>query len=440
LGTYKPSEWNVYSEIKRKLVEDHKIPAQEIRFIQEAKTEVARKSMIQAMNDGHIRVMFGSTEMLGTGVNAQQRAVAVHHLDSPWRPSDLEQREGRAIRKGNEIAKLHADNKVDVIIYAVEKSLDSYKFNLLHNKQLFITQLKTNNIGSRRIDEGSMDEQSGMNFSEYVAVLSGNTDLLEKAKLEKKIAALESERQSFAKNKAISVHKLEDTVRTVDGNKELISRMKTDWETFNSRVQHDRDGNKLNPLKLDGVESNDVKILAAKLNHINDHATTHGEHYPIGELYGFKLLVKTEDTMKEGLFLKENRFFIEGEGHIKYTHNNGRIANDPKLAVNYFLHALEKIPSLMENHQKQDEKLSTDLPVLREVAQSVWRKEDELKAFKSELSALDRQIQLSLKPIDTGGDKKEHTQEHNRSIKDDSDYTALVPKVMRKAIIPRALL
>jgi N12 class adenine-specific DNA methylase len=144
LGTYKPGEWNPYSEIKRKLIDDHHIPAHEIRFIQEAKTETARKAMIQAMNDGHIRVLFGSTEMLGTGVNAQQRAVAVHHLDSPWRPSDLEQREGRAIRKGNEVAKLHADNKVDVIIYAVEKSLDSYKFNLLHNKQLFITQLKTN--------------------------------------------------------------------------------------------------------------------------------------------------------------------------------------------------------------------------------------------------------------------------------------------------------
>ena len=144
LGTYKPGEWNPYSEIKRKLIEDHHIPAHEIRFIQEAKNETARKAMIKAMNDGHIRVLFGSTEMLGTGVNAQQKAVAVHHLDSPWRPSDLEQREGRAIRKGNEIAKLHADNKVDVIIYAVEKSLDSYKFNLLHNKQLFITQLKTN--------------------------------------------------------------------------------------------------------------------------------------------------------------------------------------------------------------------------------------------------------------------------------------------------------
>lgn len=84
LGTYKPNEWNPYSEIKRKLVEDHKIPAHEIRFIQEAKTDNARKTMIEAMNAGRIRVLFGSTSMLGTGVNAQRRAVAIHHLDTPW--------------------------------------------------------------------------------------------------------------------------------------------------------------------------------------------------------------------------------------------------------------------------------------------------------------------------------------------------------------------
>ena len=317
LGTYKPGEWNIYSEIKRKLVEDHKIPAHEIRFIHEAGSETARKALIKGMNDGNIRVMFGSTEKLGTGVNAQERAVAVHHLDTPWRPSDLEQREGRAIRKGNKIAKESADNKVDVIIYAVEKSLDAYKFNLLHNKQLFISQLKSNNLKTRTIDEGSLDEENGMNFSEYVAILSGNTELLEKARLDKKIATLESERHSFNKDKASSELKLDTITRTIDGNSELISRMKGDLEAFNSRVKYDTASDKqtppkLNPLKLDGIENADVKVLAEKLNHINDHATTHGEHYKIGELYGFKLLVKTEDTLKEGLALTQNKFYIEG--------------------------------------------------------------------------------------------------------------------------------
>ena len=165
------------------------IPAHEIRFIRECKSEKARKSVIAAMNEGSVRVLFGSTSMLGTGVNAQRRAITVHHLDTPWRPSDLQQRDGRAVRKGNEIAKLYADNKVNVIIYAVKKSLDSYKFNLLHCKQTFINQLKSGAMGARTIDEGAMDEKNGMNFSEYMAILSGNTDLLDKAKLEKKIAS-----------------------------------------------------------------------------------------------------------------------------------------------------------------------------------------------------------------------------------------------------------
>ena len=99
LGTYKPGEWNVYSEVKRKLVEDYGIPALEIRFIQECKNEKAKKAMVEAVNRGDIRIVFDSTSMLGTGVNAQQRAVAVHHLDIVWRPSDLEQRNGRAVRK-----------------------------------------------------------------------------------------------------------------------------------------------------------------------------------------------------------------------------------------------------------------------------------------------------------------------------------------------------
>ena len=414
LGTYKPGEWNIYSEIKRKLVEDHQIPAHEIRFIHEAGSETARKALIKGMNDGNIRVMFGSTEKLGTGVNAQERAVAVHHLDTPWRPSDLEQREGRAIRKGNNVAKGFADNKVDVIIYAVEKSLDAYKFNLLHNKQLFISQLKSNNLKTRTIDEGSLDEENGMNFSEYVAILSGNTELLEKARLDKKVATLESERHSFNKDKASSELKLDNITRAIDGNSELISRMKSDWETLNSRLQYDRDGSKLNPLKLDGVESADVKVLAEKLNKINDNATTHGEHYKIGELYGFKLLVKTEDTLKEGLALTQNKFYIEGEGNIKYTYNNGFLANDPKLAVNYFLHALEKIPALIENHEKKNAELSKEVPVLQGIKNTVWGKEDELKALKSDVAALERKIELSLKPMDEGEDKPAQKQADNQ--------------------------
>ncbi|KGN85196.1 N-6 DNA methylase [Porphyromonas gulae] len=410
LGTYKPGEWNPYSEIKRKLVEDHGIPAQEIRFIQEAKTDKARKTLIAGMNEGSIRVLFGSTSMLGTGVNAQKRAVAIHHLDTPWRPSDLEQRDGRAVRKGNEVAKFYAENKVDVIIYAVEKSLDSYKFNLLHNKQLFIEQLKNNRMGSRTIDEGSMDEKSGMNFSEYVAILSGNTDLLEKAKLEKKIAGLESERQAFIRSKSSSRSRLDEVVRTVDGNKELIARFQSDWDLYQSRVQKDKEGNKLNPIMLKGVEGSDPKRIAAKLSEINEKACTRGEYFNIGTLYGFNLVVKTESSSKDLFDLSQNKFFVMGESGMKYSYNNGRIATDPQLACMNFLNALEKIPGLIGKYEAETEKIAKDIPVLQEVLNGSWKKEEQLKELKTELAALDRKIQLSLKPIEQGDSPQEETE------------------------------
>lgn len=401
LGTYKPGVWNPYSEIKRKLVEDYGIPATEVRFIQEAKTDKARKALIAGMNEGKIRVLFGSTSMLGTGVNAQKRAVAIHHIDTPWRPSDLEQRDGRAVRKGNEVAKLYADNKVDTIIYAVEKSLDAYKFNLLQNKQNFITQLKTNKLGARTIDEGSLDEKSGMNFSEYVAILSGNTDLLEKARLEKKVAGLESEKQAFSRSKWSSEKKLEETHRTIDANSEMASRIRSDWELFNARIQVDADGNKLNPIQLNGVVGSDPKAIAAKLDEIGEKARTKGEDFDIGSLYGFKIVVKTESSANSDLFdLSQNKFFIKGESGIKYSYNNGRIAADPLLASMNFLNALEKMPSLMEKYERENEKVAADIPVLESVVNGTWKREEELKELKTELLTLDRKIQLSLKPIE----------------------------------------
>ena len=395
LGTYQPGQWSVYSEIKRKLMEDYGIPAGEIRFIQECKTEKARKAVIDAMNEGKVRVLFGSTSMLGTGVNAQKRAVALHHLDTPWRPSDLSQRDGRAVRKGNEIAKFFAGNKVDVIIYAVEKSLDSYKFNLLHCKQTFISQLKSGAMGARTIDEGSMDEKSGMNFSEYMAILSGNTDLLDKARLEKKVAALESERKSFYKDKSGSTWKLESHTKKLEENNGHIAKLTADYATFTSRAQTDEDGYYRNPVRLDGLAATDAKSVGTRLQEIAKNAETGGEYTPIGELYGFPILVKTEKSIREGVEVKQNRFFIEGA--YKYTYNNGQLAmSDHKAAATNFLNALERIPKQIEQYKTENTKLEKDLPTLREIVGGTWKKEDELKQLKSEVAALDRKIQLGL--------------------------------------------
>ena len=419
LGTYQPGEgWNVYSEIKRKLTEDYGIPASEIRFIQECKSEKARKAVIEAMNAGTVRVLFGSTSMLGTGVNAQKRCVAIHHLDTPWRPSDLQQRDGRGVRAGNEIAKLYADNKVDVVIYAVEKSLDSYKFNLLHCKQTFISQLKSGAMGARTIDEGAMDEKSGMNFSEYMAILSGNTDLLDKAKLEKRIASLEGERKSFSKGRRESEFKLESKTNELRNNTAKIEAMTEDRDRFLAAAQTGKDGNRLNPLRVDGVDSSDEKVLGKRLQEIAKNATTGGLYTQIGELYGFPIKVVSERILKDGLEFTDNRFVIEG--NFKYTYNNGHLAMaDPVAAARNFLNALEKIPSIINQYKEKNEVLEREIPQLREIAGKVWKKEDELKQLKSELAALDRKIQLELAPPtpEVAEKGKETTEAHSQAEK-----------------------
>ena len=397
LGTYRPGEFNVYSEIKRKLIEDYGIPSSEIRFIQECKNERARKAVIAAMNAGTVRVLFGSTSMLGTGVNAQKRCVAIHHLDTPWRPSDLAQRDGRGVRAGNEIAKMYADNKVDVIIYAVEKSLDSYKFNLLHCKQTFISQLKSGALGARTIDEGAMDEKSGMNFSEYMAILSGNTDLLDKAKLEKKVASLEGERKSFNKGKRDSETKLQSKTAELGNNKASLKGMTEDYGKFMGKAKKDKDGNILNLITLDGVDSTNLEVIGKHLQMLAEKETTGGQYKRIGEIYGFPVKIVSETSFENGLPFVDNRFFVEG--NYKYQYNYGHIAkSDPIAAANNFLNALQKIPSYIEQYGSRCKALEKEIPQLEEIAGKTWKKEEELKGLKAELAALDRKIQLELTP------------------------------------------
>jgi N12 class adenine-specific DNA methylase len=397
LSTYKPGEWNIYSEIKRKLIEDYGIPAHEIRFIQECKTERSRKAVIQAMNDGDVRVLFGSTSMLGTGVNAQRRAVAVHELECPWRPSDLEQREGRAIRAGNEVAKLYADNKVDVIIYAVEKSLDSYKFNLLHCKATFIAQLKSGALGARTIDEGAMDEKNGMNFSEYMAILSGNTDLLEKAKLEKRIAALESGRKAHNKGISDSRFRYQTITHDIANNEAAIGRMKADVARYESVVKRDKDGNPLNNLTIDTCNLSDEKNMGIHLQGLAQRTDTHGQYQRIGEVYGFPISIISERTLVDGKETVQNRFVVEG--NYKYKFNNGFIAmSDTHAACMNFVNALEKIPGIIAQYEERTAKLKADVPQLEAIISKPWGKEDELKQLKSELAALDRKITAELAP------------------------------------------
>ncbi|WP_440200935.1 helicase-related protein [Alistipes shahii] len=396
LSTYKPSIWNVYSEIKRKLVEDHGIPAQEIRFVQEAASDKVRQAMFDAMNEGKIRVLFGSTQKLGTGVNAQQRIVAMHHLDIPWRPMDLEQRNGRGARKGNIVAKEYAGNKVKAYVYAVLRTLDAYKLNLLHNKQQFIDQLKRNRLGARRLDEGAISEDSGMNFAEWMAVVSGNTDLLQKAKLEGRIAALESEQTIFMRTRHEAQSQLQRYTAEIGRRDAMLERLKRDWDYINEVAPPDAKGKRANPLRIDGVESADIVAHGKRLVEIDRTVNTGDDYQKIGTLFDFRILVRTERMQKDGLALTVNKFMVEGLDGIKYTFNNGHLAAEPKTAATNFIRALDTIPSLMATYEKEKKQFTRDIPTFEQQIAAVWPKEEELKRLKTEAESLTRKIQLDI--------------------------------------------
>ncbi len=400
------TDWSVYSEIKRKLM-DMGIPGSEIRFIQECKNDHQKQLLIEQVNLGYVRVLFGSTSMLGTGVNLQQRVVAVHHLDTPWRPSDLEQRDGRAIRKGNEVARLYANNQVDVIIYAVERSLDSYKFNLLHLKQTFINQLKRGQLGVRTIDEGSMDE-NGMNFSEYMAILSGNTDLLERAKLEKRIAMLEAERKNFYRDQREQEEKMETLKKDNELYKNHLADAQADFAKFNKARRLDEEGNVVNDLRLDGLalSGSPAEIQTLLGNHlikIANTARTQDAHLPIGSIYGFKVLVKTVETATmDGNPQYANMFFVSSDT-LMYSYNNGYInRNSPKASALYPLNALQRIPEIITGWMEKIESNENSIKQIASIlsATTEWSKEDRLKQLKNDLKLLDKKIEEDMKKKD----------------------------------------
>ena len=392
LSTYKPNEWNIYTDIKEKLIRLG-VPADEIQFIQCAKTERARKRLFEDMNKGKVRVLFGSTSMLGTGVNAQQRAVAVHHLEIPWRPADMEQRNGRAVRKGNTV-KLWGGNVVDVVIYGTEKTLDAYKFNLLKNKQMFINQINNGTIAVRRIDEDSMDENNGMNFAEFVAILSGNTDLLNKVKLDNKIMQLEKEQGIFKKERIRAERKISANMQDIAKANSTMASMTQDLEYFASyRGQR--------TTLLLNLQQATAEETGRELHRISKSYRSRA-YNTIGTCMGLNLLVCSEYNIAETF--DRNTFFIEGVSGLKYRCGvSGALPLGFAEAAQYPHTTMKRLPAMIEGQQKKIAKLESEIPALQEIVSRKWSKSDELAKLQQECNDLQRKIDESMK-------EAEHTQ------------------------------
>lgn len=389
LSTYKPNEWNIYSDIKDKLVRLG-IPAREIQFIQTAKTEQARKKLFTDMNNGTVRVLFGSTSMLGTGVNAQQRAVAVHHLEVPWRPADLEQRNGRAVRKGNTV-KFWGGNVVDIIIYGTEKTLDAYKFNLLRNKQLFINQINNGTIAVRRIDEDSMDENTGMNFAEFVAVLSGNMDLLNKAKLDNRIMQLEKEQAIFNKERYRAERKIAKTEQDIEETMLTKQRMSEDWAYY-KEYKGERKTLLLNLQQATAEETGRELHKIAKTYRSEAIGT-------IGSYIGLHLSVRSEYHYTDAF--ERNIFLVEGKSGLKYKCGlSGALPLGFADSAAYPQATLDKLPELIRRQQEKIDQLANEIPTLKQIVSRKWDKTAELDALKQECKELQRKIDNSLKELE----------------------------------------
>ncbi|RKR80619.1 SNF2 domain-containing protein [Mucilaginibacter gracilis] len=405
IGTPKPDAFNIYDALRDKLVNDFNIPRDEITFIHDW-TDKQKPELFKKMNNGQIRILIGSTEKAGTGLNVQKRVVAMHHCDIPWKPAELEQRDGRGARQGNWLAKTHYGNKVRNFIYAVEQSLDNYKFNLLKNKQTFISQMKNCELNVRTLDEGAMDEKSGMNFSEYIAILSGDTSLLEKTKIEKQVAVLESWKSTHFKEVANGRYKLESLEKEQAKISVTLEKLVIDAASYSGVLQHDKDGVKLNLLQLSGLASAaDAEAMGKHLIELYrkwEPKRDEPDNRQIGSLYGFDLYIRRErETFEmDGLFQSRNFNSLYAESPqtgIKYMQSNGAPnADNPKLTARYFLNAIDRVNSLKEKYQGDLSGIEKEIPLYRAITQKPFEKEQELLEMKLELGRLEKEISAKI--------------------------------------------
>lgn len=404
IGTPKPDEFNIYDALKDKLRADFAVPSHHITFIHDW-NERQKPELFRKMNSGDIRILLGSTDKAGTGLNVQARVVAMHHLDIPWKPSELEQRNGRGARQGNVLAKEAYGNKVKNYIYAVEQSLDNYKFNLLKNKQTFISQMKNAELNVRSLDEGAIDEKSGMNFSEYIAILSGDTTLLEKSKLEKKIAVMESLKAAHYKEIFRSKYNLEGLRADKESAITTVAKLSMDDASYRARLQFEKDGTKANPVQLSGRRLTDAEEIGNYLVHLSNTWKPDGKDgadAAIGTLYGFELFIRNQRETYEanGVFdyYFKNIFYAQSDQTgLKYHWNGGHLhADNPKLTARYFLNAIDRVGPLKEKYEKRLHELEANIPMLEGLIAKPFEKDGELTQLKLDVSRLEREITVKI--------------------------------------------
>lgn len=367
------SKFNIYDDIRSKLI-NMGVPQEEIAFIHSAKTKEAKEKLFEKVRNGDVRILIGSTSKMGAGTNVQNKLIASHDLDCPWKPRDMEQRRGRMVRQGNE------NKKVQLFRYVTKDTFDAYLFQTLENKQRFISQIMTSKTPARNCDD--IDE-STLSYAEVKALCIANPHIKEKMELDIEISKLQMIKSEF-----MNIHyRLEDAVH-VKLPQELaneiseLKNMEADRKALaDYPIEHDSEGHEaFSPMTVNGRTLTDRKEAGAALIKaaIQSAIGNKNNAVTIGEYKGFKLDVYTDSAGKVNLYIK-------GKSSVSIIMSESEGGNITKInnALNNIEDRIVRCKDRIEALKRQIENSKTELT-------KPFPQEQELK------DKLERQTELAL--------------------------------------------
>ncbi len=355
------SEFSVYDDLKQKLIA-RDIPEAEVAFIHDAKTELQKEELFGKVRSGRIRVLLGSTAKMGAGMNVQDRLVALHHLDAPWRPSDLEQREGRIIRQGNKLYERDPEGfEVHINRYATKQTLDSRMWQTIEGKANFIEQVRKGNTGSREIEDVGGE---AANSAEMKAASSGNPMVLEEMSLRQKVRKLETERQGHDREQ----HRLRDSIasakRRVASADRTLAELRAD-----AKLAQPKDFEMIVDGTIFDKRKDAGEAILAKAAEMEASKTEEAELGTFGDF-----IMRIERIGAE-------RFSVSLNGEGSYE-SRIDIGSDAVGAAMRITNSVKDLAGLIEQSEASRERASRDIPKLEEQVGS-WAKQDDLKGAQS---------------------------------------------------------
>lgn len=371
----KDGSFNTYDDICNKLIK-RGIPKDEIRFIHEADTEAKKQELFKKVRKGEVRILIGSTQKMGAGTNVQDKLIALHDLDCPWRPADLEQRSGRIIRQGNE------NPEVDIYRYVTEQTFDAYLYQLVEGKQKFASQIMTSKSPVRSAED--IDE-TALSYAEIKMLATGNPYIKEKMDLDIQVQKLKVLKSSFLSER----YALEDKIL-----KYFPFRISA-YETRIEGLQKDIDMVSKNPrpdentftFKIDDKTYTKRKNAGMRIIEACK-AMTSPDPIPLGEYRGFKLELSF-DRM-------ERKYEVKVKGNISLK---TYISDDPSGNTVRIDNVIDKYPEALKLAQIELEETRKQLEAAKEEVEKPFSREEELKAKTKRLNELNKLLSLEDKPM-----------------------------------------